>query len=175
MSAVRSRKRNPSSARSKGRAKKVPSVEKHVDQAIRHLGEAVAIRPADAEYRYRFGVALHLAGQLNEAMEQYQAAIRLHPRHLEAHDNLGRLYCEIRRMEEAEVQLREALKRQPDNPHGLCSLAIVLREQGRLDEAETLLQGLLRKVPDNAMILNWPGYSSARVAWMMPCPCISAR
>ena len=54
-----------------------------------------------AEADFNFGVALQVAGRIQQAMEQYDQALRLKPDYAEAHYNLGLAFVQLGKMQEA--------------------------------------------------------------------------
>ena len=60
------------------------------DRAIGQLGEAVALEPDYAEAHNNLGIALASQGRLQEAMVEWQAALRLNPQLGDAQQNLER-------------------------------------------------------------------------------------
>ena len=67
-----------------------------------------------AEADYNFGVALQVAGRMQEAMGQYEQALRLKPDNAEAHNSLGNALANAGRMQEAIAHYEEALRLKPD-------------------------------------------------------------
>ncbi len=67
-----------------------------------------ASRPDDADAHKNLGVALDKKGQTDEAIRQYQEAIRLKPGDADAHNNLG-----IALTRKAESTRRSANSRRP--------------------------------------------------------------
>ena len=100
---------------------------------------------------YLLGNALADRGQIDEAIRQYQEAIRLQPGYAEYHYNLGSVLARSGQTGEAIRQLQEALRLQPDNVMARLNLGNALDESGQIDEAIRQYQEALRLQPDNAM------------------------
>ena len=104
------------------------------------------MRPADtAEEYFARGVALEEdPGMQNEAIEAYQKAIELDPRHAAAHINLGTLHYNRRDYAQAEKHYREAIASDARYALAYFDLGNVLDETGRLPEAvETYKRAIL--------------------------------
>jgi len=78
-----------------------------------------------------------------ESVDYYQQAIRLLPKYVDPHLNLGALYMEMGRYPEAELQLRAAVAVGPLNPHARNQLGLLYLRESRVAEArEQFLQSL---------------------------------
>ena len=64
------------------------------DDAIREFGEALRIKPDDADAHNNLGVALKDKGLLDSAIRAYREALRINPDFAEAHNNLGAVFCD---------------------------------------------------------------------------------
>ncbi|HTY03721.1 MAG TPA: tetratricopeptide repeat protein [Rhodocyclaceae bacterium] len=89
---------------------------------------------ADAEYAK--GMASYRQGRPNEAVEAFQAALRLDPRHVSARQALLSLLMEQRRWQEAQAAAAEGLALVPAQPGWAMILARLQVEQGQVAEAE---------------------------------------
>jgi tetratricopeptide (TPR) repeat protein len=118
-------------------------------EALEHLAVAARLAPADAYDIYlKFGYALANAGQLEEAIKQYEAALRLKPDFAEGHSSLGVLLAEVGRTEEAMAHYKEALRLNPQFGETRVYLGIALGRVGRPEEAIGQYQEALRLRPD---------------------------
>ena len=91
----------------------------------------------------------------NEAVDEYRAALRLHPgQSAYVHNNLGQALSRLGRLEEAVTEFRETVR----SPHAdiaevRCNLAVALARLGRLEEAAGELDTATRKKP--GMFAAW--------------------
>jgi tetratricopeptide (TPR) repeat protein len=93
------------------------------------------------------GVALHVEGNLGEAMRHYREAERLRPNYEVVQYNLGLALAQQGRPDSAEIHLREAVRLRPNYPDARNNLGILLAMQNRLPEAETQFREALRGEP----------------------------
>jgi tetratricopeptide (TPR) repeat protein len=100
------------------------------------------------------------SGALAEAVEHYQAAIKLYGSDVEgdtafnAQFNLGRALDALGRPAEAVDAFEAALRADPDNPNALHGLGRALSRQGRYGEALVPLRRCLRLKPDHVGALD---------------------
>ena len=99
------------------------------------------------------GDALDKKGQTDEAIQQFQAAIRLRPGYADAHSNLGVALAKRGQTDEAIREFREALRLKPDHANAHYNLGIALDKAGQME-------GALRQFQE-AVRLN-PAYIEAR-------------
>jgi tetratricopeptide (TPR) repeat protein len=81
------------------------------------------IKPGDAHARYNLGNALRLVDREDEAITQYQMALKIIPDDVSIHFNLASALWHKGRPEEALVQFQEALKLAPADPTAQGGLA----------------------------------------------------
>jgi len=76
----------------------------------------VSIRPEEAEAQDNFvGIALAARERLNEARDEFAAAVRLRPDYVKAHLNLGGILGSLGEYDEAVREFSEALRLEPDS------------------------------------------------------------
>jgi MSHA biogenesis protein MshN len=93
--------------------------------------------PVDtAEGDYRKALAAYRQGRPNEALEGFEAALRLDARHVSARQALLSLLMEQRRWPEARTVAAEGLAAVPAQPGWAMILARLQVEQGQVAEAE---------------------------------------
>jgi len=99
---------------------------------------------------HNLGIALFKEGQIDEAIGQYQEALRLKSDDAQAHYDLGAALAVKGRTDEAIGQFQEALELKPDYAEAHSNLGIALTKEGQLDPAIVQFQEALHLQPDNA-------------------------
>ena len=100
------------------------------------------------------GIALAAAGRLPEAIEHYQAAVRIKPTFPDVHNDLGAALLGVGRAPEALEEFRIALGLQPAYAAALGNLGDALMQMGRTQEAVPDYQQALRLKPNDAQAHN---------------------
>jgi protein O-mannosyl-transferase len=100
------------------------------------------------------GYALGKRGQSDEAIRQYQAAIRLKPNYAEAHSNLGAALNNKGQIDEAIRQFQETMRLKPNVADVHSNLGAALDKKGQSDEAIRQYHEALRLKPDHAEAHN---------------------
>jgi tetratricopeptide (TPR) repeat protein len=96
------------------------------------------------------GAALNDPTRIDEAIQEFEEAVRLRPGYARAHSNLGSAYLKKGRLDEAIAELRAAVRLNPDSAQAHKTLGTALHRQGRSDEAVAELRQGLRLKPDFA-------------------------
>jgi tetratricopeptide (TPR) repeat protein len=118
---------------------------------IQTLWQATIDRnPACWMAHVHLGNALFNKGQTDEAMSQYQEAIRLKPDDADAHNNLGNVLDKNGQIDEAIDQYQKAIGLEPDDVEAHYNLGVALFNRGQTDEAISQLQEAIRLKPDYA-------------------------
>ena len=114
--------------------------------------DAAAKYPENDRAHNNLGSALDkIPGRLNEAISQYQEALRLNPASIEAHYNLARALAMLDRTLEAIAQYEEALRLNPVYFEAHYNLGLSLDKMpGRANEAIAQYEETLRLKPDFA-------------------------
>jgi protein O-GlcNAc transferase len=141
-------------------------------EAVQAAAAALQRAPQWADCHYTLGRALKANGQLDAAIEHYQAAIRSDVRRPHYFCSLGVAYRESGRADAAILSYQAALALDATNKEARNNLANVLREMGREQEAaryDTAKSALTRELEDRvneAAILHSKGeYKQALVRW----------
>lgn len=96
------------------------------------------------EEHVQLGTAYEAQGLREEAVAQYEAAVRRDPAYAEGWLALGNMHFTAGRLKEAETAFRKALKAVPHHPGAGNNLAMaILERKGSLPEAEALAQDAL--------------------------------
>ena len=105
------------------------------EQAI--WSDTVAKNPDNARAHNDLGYALMaIPGRLNDAIAQYQEALRLKPNYSEAHSNLGNAWSNLPgRLDDAIAQYDEALRLQPGFAHAYSNRAVAHLKKGDFTRA----------------------------------------
>ena len=106
-----------------------------------------SVRPC-AEAHYNLGVILDQQGKLQEAIGQYERALRLDPDFADAHNNLGAALINQGRLQEAMAHYEQALRIRSDFADAHYSLGIALDKLRRTPEAIEHYKQALRIKPD---------------------------
>ncbi len=121
-----------------------------LDEATRHLAEAVRIHPASAEGHGALGEALGRQGRTDEAIEHLRTALRLEPRLGRTHNSLGKALADRGELDQALVHFREAVALDPANAEAHNNLGGGLARQGKFAEAILSFREAVALRPDFA-------------------------
>ena len=97
------------------------------------------------------GSALDEKGQSDEAIREFQEALRLKPGYAQAHNNLGVAIVRKGQINEGISQYHEALRLKPDYALAHSNLGIALVRKGQSDEGIGEFQEAIRLKPDYAL------------------------
>ncbi len=113
----------------------------------------------------KFAQVLADSGQTQQAVSEFEHALRINPNLGEAHNNLANILAQMPgRMPEALDHYGQALRIDPGNGDTHYNLATQLaKDPGRLPEALTHLEETLRLDPDNFAAQQYAGIVCARL------------
>src|SRR5205823_3447801 len=111
---------------------------------------AVAIDPRSSIGQLSLGLALARHGKLAEAVEHYEAALRLEPGYVDADYAWGNALARQGKLAEAVEHYEAALRVKPDHANAHTNAGAALVGQGKLAEAIEHYQQALRAKPDHA-------------------------
>lgn len=104
------------------------------DEAIASVTKALAQTPSPV-YWFNLGVITQKTGRTDDAVRAYRTAIRLNPRHLEAHINLGNALKEQGALTDSIEAYQQALALNQSHADIHNNLGVALKEQGQMQEA----------------------------------------
>ena len=90
---------------------------------------------AEAMRHNDLGVAFVFKGDLGQAIDEFQHALRLQANYFAAHLNLANTLLDVGRHDAAMVEFKEALRLKPDDPKTHNDLGVALKEMGDLTGA----------------------------------------
>ena len=120
----------------------------NVEKLWRHT---LAGNPNSVLVHNNLGNALVEAGNNDEAITHFQAALAIEPGFADAHYNLGSLYFRSGRLTEAESHLQQALIAQPNWAKTFNNLGQLRFQTGKVDEAILLFRKAVELDPDTAI------------------------
>ncbi|HUX07780.1 MAG TPA: sulfatase-like hydrolase/transferase [Acidobacteriota bacterium] len=103
--------------------------------------------PSFLEARGNLGWLLLEHGREQEAMEQFNIALRQFPYHANSLHGKGLIYERFNRLDDAIAAYREALRADRKRYSAMLQLAIVLTRRGNFTEAIPLLERFLKEAP----------------------------
>ena len=99
---------------------------------------------------YNLGLALATRGRTDEAIAEYEKALRIQPASAETYYNLGNAFAERGLVDEAIARYQAALALKSDYAEAHDNLGIALASRGRIDEAIWHYRKTLEIKPDDA-------------------------
>ncbi|MEI6541131.1 MAG: tetratricopeptide repeat protein, partial [Planctomycetota bacterium] len=136
-----------------------------MQQAIYHLGKAVATAPNVTAYRNNYANALMQSGRAAEAVDQLRKVIDIDPNYLFGYLNMIQACAAVGDSLGGIEAGRRGLELRPDWPELSRNLASVLKDAGRVEEAIAEYQRAVAKAPKDAglrssslLSLNYPDF-----------------
>ena len=87
-----------------------------LEQAVRFLEQAIALKPAYQEAYNELGVAYASLGELEKAVETWEELVALHPDFAPAYFNLGRALWRLERRQQARAYWQKGVELTPNHP-----------------------------------------------------------
>jgi tetratricopeptide (TPR) repeat protein len=103
--------------------------------------------PFTADTRFAAGQLAEAQGNLDNAITQYKAALKLNPKHVDALFRLGMVEVQARQYDEAIATWKRYLSVTNNSVQGLNNLALTYEAAGRFDEAEKTYQAGIARDP----------------------------
>ncbi len=113
------------------------------------FADTVKKSPDGALPHNNLGCALQTRGQIDEAIEQYQIALKLKPDNADANNNLGSAFYSKGWINKAMEQYQALLIMHPNYTRTIINVGIIFEEKGMLDEAIEQYQSALKLNPDS--------------------------
>ena len=111
--------------------------------------DTVAKRPQNARAHDNLGFTLWNAGNVPDAIEQFEQALRIKPDFVAAHNNLAVALIRLGKVQQAVDQFKQALQLRPDSAELHYSTAAALLLLGKTSEAIEQYEQVVRIQPDN--------------------------
>ncbi len=112
----------------------------------------IAVTGDNERMMYTFANLLARSGHLDEAVQNYRAAIRLQPRRADDREGLAAALAKQGLQAEAIEEYRQAIRLEPENVTALKDLSMALIRAGSYEEAATHLRTASRAAPNDPTI-----------------------
>ncbi len=127
------------------------------EKALRHLNEAIRLKPDFPEAYLARGAVYRLEGKTEQALPDLEYAVAHRPDHIRALTLLGQLYAALDRPRDAARVLRHGYELSPTDPQILMTLGRALRDIGETAEGDRILQEFAKAGPDRSSRRALPG------------------
>jgi tetratricopeptide (TPR) repeat protein len=97
---------------------------------------------------YNLGLVMLNSDRVDQAIAQFQQALKLEPGYPAAHDSLGNAFLRENRLDEAREQYQEALDLRPKYAKAHYNMGDLLKKMGHLDEAAAQYEEAVKLNPD---------------------------
>jgi predicted O-linked N-acetylglucosamine transferase (SPINDLY family) len=131
-----------------------PRFTRNIEAAYRSMWKGLAHPPDSPEAHFDLGNTLSAAKRFEEAMSEYQRALRLRPEYAEAQNNLGNALFQLDSLEESAAAFERALALRPDYADAHNNLGNALFCLGRLEAAVATLRRAIALRPEFADAYN---------------------
>jgi tetratricopeptide (TPR) repeat protein len=105
--------------------------------------------PIKADTYFAAGQLQEAQGDLNGAIKQYQAALKLEPNHKNALYRMGLAYTSLKKYPDAINTWRRYLKATDNSPAAYNNLALCYEQAGQLNDAEQAFKAGIARDPDD--------------------------
>ena len=122
--------------------------------AIRSFADAVAHFPADETLQNDFGLALADSGNFEQAIEHYQAAIRLNSTYVAARINLSKALFSLGKYPESSEQLKIASELDPRSYDAFFTAGLMLATLKNYPASERMFHAAVQLRPESAEAFN---------------------
>jgi len=119
-----------------------------IEEAVRYMEQAIALRPDKPEYRREVIDLLLKLERCADAIPHFEALARQHAADYRDHLYYGDCLQQAGRLPEALDVSQSALRLAPDSPEALLQCGDILIRLGRTDEARTLFRRYAERYPD---------------------------
>jgi len=114
---------------------------------------------ADAQTHLNLGLAYYHQGKLDDAIKEYQEAIRIKPDDACAHCRLGTAYRSKRELDSAIAAYKKAIEMKPDCAEAHDNLGHAYRDKGMLDDAIAAYKEAIRLDPYDVNAHHFLGHA----------------
>jgi tetratricopeptide (TPR) repeat protein len=121
---------------------------------------AVACTTANSVAHRHLGTAFREKGRVDEAINQFNAALHINPDDADAHNNLGTVFRQKGKVDQAIAEYEKALQINPALAKAHYNLGIALLQKGKAAEALNEYQKALQIEPANVQVRN-------NLAWLL--------
>jgi tetratricopeptide (TPR) repeat protein len=126
------------------------------DSEISLWSDVVAKSPRKLRPRFDLGLAFQQAGRNEEAIAQYEEALRLEPSHPLVLTNLGNVFRQLGDLEKARALLEEVVALRPAAAEAHLNLGNVHLDRGDIEEADRCYRRALELDRESAAVwYNW--------------------
>jgi Flp pilus assembly protein TadD len=108
------------------------------------------LAPTDAAALRQFGLALHEAGKLAEAVKIYRQVTTIDPTDVTILNNLCACLCNLGRFDEATAACERALALDPDHAKALVNRGVIFEQQNDIEAAIDAYRSAIEADPDDA-------------------------
>jgi tetratricopeptide (TPR) repeat protein len=125
------------------------------EDADHWFSEITSESPNDAETWYLLGRTKYNEGRFEEGVSSFERSLALHPRDVEAEDNLGLCRKELNQLKEAKVAFQTAIEWQgktPTDAQPFLNLGILIADAGEWENAIRYLTQAASLSPSNPRI-----------------------